>query len=378
MKDLILDCPANEFCRGCDHVGDSLETQSERKIRELERLLADRGLAHPSIDFLSAGDRGLRDRLDFVLEDGRLGLFRKDRHEILDLAGCPQLSPRLDAWLREFRSNLPKVRKGSVRLRVAPDGTRGMWLDFANVDIKTLLDDGDWLRSWASDVIIEMGQRKKRVRRGEGPVKLADPVLFPWFETKLGDKIIPLYGYIGSFTQPSLAANKLITEWIERRVRAAAPKAIVEFGSGQGNLSFPALASGAGLVACESDRGALEGFTKSLDVLAERGLDLRAKTRIEAGDFIRKPSDEVARADFLLVNPPRSGLGVFLDPIAEARELRDVLYMSCHPPSFAEDGARLRDAGFALVELAVLDQFPQTKHFEVLSLWRKITSTKSI
>lgn len=365
-------CPAQTVCGGCDFLGLPLQDQLNRKKEELASLLSRQSVTFPSISLWSPGCHGLRDRLDFTLENGRFGLRHKNERRIVDLEECPQLSPALHDWFLEFRKNPPAVAKGSVRLRVSPRGLRGMWLDLSNIDIKNLMDEAAWLNSWPEDVVIEMGQRRKFLRRSPSLRRphLDDPAFHPWFETRWRQTTVPLYGQVGSFTQPSLRANRWIGEWIQAAVLAAGPRRITEFGAGQGNLSFPALSGEARLTVCESDRPALAGFEKSLEALATgENVDLRNRVSIEAGDFLRKSSESLKQADLLIANPPRSGLKAFLQPLPEARGLSHILYMSCHPESFSEDAPRLEKEGFRLENLTLLDQFPQTKHYEVLSHW---------
>lgn len=364
----IVNCPQALLCSGCDFLGEPLHAQLSRKATHLRSLLQK---PHQAIDLRSPGPAGLRDRLDFTLEDGRLGLKERGAFRILDLPSCPQLSPPLEAWLQDFRKNLPPIQKGSVRLRVAPDGQRGLWLDFSNIDIKRLLDEGEWLLSLAPELIIEIGQKRKRLDRSGSRLKLSDPELYPWFQTTFQDRQVPTWGYIGSFTQPSLIANLEITSWINAEVTQRGPRRITEFGSGQGNLSLPALSSGAHLTACEFDRKALQGFEKSLEELAKSGIDLREKVSFEAGDFLRKTSASLKKADLLIANPPRSGLEAFADPLPRLQNLQGILYMSCHPESFAKDVPRLEAAGFQLDRLQILDQFPQSRHYEILSSWSR-------
>ncbi|HRO68344.1 MAG TPA: RNA methyltransferase, partial [Pseudobdellovibrionaceae bacterium] len=285
-------CPAQTVCGGCDFLGLPLQDQLNRKQEELSSLLSRRSVTFPSISVWSPGSHALRDRLDFTLEDGRFGLRHKSERRIVDLSECPQLSPALHRWFLEFRARLPKVAKGSVRLRVSPEGLRGMWLDLSNIDIKNLMDEAAWLNSWPETVVIEMGQRRKFLKRSaSGRPHLEDPVFHPWFETRWRENRVSLYGQVGSFTQPSLVANRRIGGWIQSAVLDVRPRRITEFGAGQGNLSFPALSGDAHLTVCENDRSALAGFEKSLEVLfSEKNIDLRDRVTIEAGDFLRKSS----------------------------------------------------------------------------------------
>lgn len=71
-------------------------------------------------------------------------------------------------------------------------------------------------------------------------------------------------------------------------------------------------------------------------------------------------------AEFVLANPPRTGLaGTVVDAIAARRPSRFV-YTSCDPATLARDLRRL-GAGWRLVSLAAFDLFPQTAHVETVA-----------
>lgn len=367
-----VSCAHQRDCSGCDHLGLPHAEQLALKERLFLELLPP-GLSHPELRWLAPAPSGLRDRLDFQARDGAFGLFEKNGRRLVEIHSCPQLSPPLARWYAEFRSlPAPLLRRASFRLRVSPRGDRGLWLDLANLDIKELLEERTWLESWLQrDVIIEMGQRRKRVVKKDGALKLADPIPHPWFRTRWRDQDVDLYGAVGSFTQPSLVANRAISDWVINNVRRHVPRHIVELGAGQGNLSFPALSGEARLTACENDGLALAGFRRGLDELALQGVDLRSRVRIEEGDFLGRSSEVLGDADLLLANPPRAGLGKLLDSIEGAASLATILYMSCHPSGLAADAARLQQMGFEMSDCLLLDQFPQTRHLEILSVWTR-------
>ena len=54
---------------------------------------------------------------------------------------------------------------------------------------------------------------------------------------------------------------------------------------------------------------------------------------------------------------------------ASAQKPKNLIYMSCAPDTWAKDGKALENLGYHLKEAFVADQFPQTKHFEILSHW---------
>jgi 23S rRNA (uracil1939-C5)-methyltransferase len=371
----LIPCPYENTCNGCQLLDKTYGEQVELKTTELRGLLHDHGLKLPSeINFLSAGAAYLRDRLDFSLQDGKLGLYGKHSHEITDIEICAQLSPELQTWYTEFRKIKWPFTKGSIRLRVGPEGQRGAWLDFANVDIKALLDEQSILKKLQEQAFVEIGQRRKVPVWNGQEFKLKDPELNVWFTTWMNEIPVNLYCHIASFTQPSLKANVLIAEKISSWVNQYPDARIIEFGSGIGNLTLPALATAKSVLACEIDALSLEGLEKTVLMLPSELKNHREKLTIYRGDFQKKILQDFSQFDGVLANPPRSGLMGFLNPLEElnpAQRPPFFIYMSCFPESMAKDMQRLQSFGYEISELAILDQFPQSTHYEVLGLLQR-------
>src|SRR5207248_3100271 len=139
----------------------------------------------------------------------RLGLYGMGSREVVDLQECPMMTEPLENWFKEFHKRAPPIKKGSVRLRVSPQGERGVWLDFANQDVKKLFDEKTYLQWLSENAFVEIGQRRKALVWRDGQPKLVDPVLKPWFETYDANlQAIPLYGPVGGFSQTGFAANR--------------------------------------------------------------------------------------------------------------------------------------------------------------------------
>ena len=79
-----------------------------------------------------------------------------DSDTLIDMAACPMMSPALEAWLKDFRQNLPALARGGARLRVSPTGDRGVWLDLPNEQIHTLMVDGRSLSKITQGVTSEI------------------------------------------------------------------------------------------------------------------------------------------------------------------------------------------------------------------------------
>lgn len=371
----VVPCPYQTDCSGCQSLGVPYGAQIELKKEQLKQLFrASNLLSSSPIQALSAGAGFLRDRLDFSLEDGRLGLYHKGQREIVDLATCSQLSSELSAWLTEFREFQWPFKKGSIRLRVGPQGQKGVWLDFANIDIKALLDEKNLLRRLQEKAFVEIGQRRKVPFWNGQEYKLRDPELHVWFQTWMGHRPVDLYCQVASFTQPSLRANKVICAVINTWIASFPRSRIIEFGSGIGNLTLPTLAAAESVLACEIDELSLNGLRMTLDHLPSDLQHLKSKIEIHRGDFQKKLTEDFSQFDGVLANPPRSGLMNFLNPLGElSLEKRPpfFIYMSCFPESMVKDLERLQEYGYELRETFIVDQFPQTNHYEVLGLLQR-------
>jgi 23S rRNA (uracil1939-C5)-methyltransferase len=376
-------CALQGRCGGCPWLGRPLVVQRAEKVESLVRTLTAAGVwssasespeAPPILHGVAAD--GLRDRVDLALRidaDGspKLGLYAIDHERVVDIAACPAMSPALAAWFAEVRRDLPPVKVASIRLRVSPSGARGIWLDLANVEVKALLDEKDWLTRAATRGVVEIGQRRKRVvTKPDGRLGLGASAVEPWWQTWHGGSPLAVWTAVGSFTQPSHTANAKLVEQFEAAVEArgvALGDAWVELGAGSGNLTLPLAALGAEVTALELDEIALTGLARSA---AAAGVAARVTTLRRS--FVSASAELLtllAGAKGLVVDPPRSGLGDFLDVLAEvpaAARPPSLVYVSCHGDTFATDAARLKALGYRLTALTGVDQFPQTPHAEWL------------
>ena len=74
-----------------------------------------------------------------------------------------------------------------------------------------------------------------------------------------------------------------------------------------------------------------------------------------------------AAPDFVLLDPPRAGLGkTVVRRLAELRP-RNLSIVSCDPATLARDLPALQAAGYRIEQMTLVDLFPQTYHLETVA-----------
>jgi len=100
---------------------------------------------------------------------------------------------------------------------------------------------------------------------------------------------------------------------------------------------------------------------------------------VENAEFIVGEAEKVipdlikhgARADVVVVDPPRKGCGIeLLEAIAGIAPKR-IVYVSCDPGTLARDLGILKDLGYETKEVQPVDMFPMTGHVETVVLLAK-------
>lgn len=75
--------------------------------------------------------------------------------------------------------------------------------------------------------------------------------------------------------------------------------------------------------------------------------------------------------DVAIVDPPRTGLDPAALSALLALQPRQILYISCNPSTQVQNLLELTSAGYQLLELQPVDQFPHTMHIENIAILKK-------
>jgi 23S rRNA (uracil1939-C5)-methyltransferase len=329
-------CAVFGTCGGCHYqhapYADQLAFKREILEEELRRL----GKITPpeEITVIAGEPWGYRNRVQLRVENGRLGYLAMRSHKLCAIAECPIASSKLNQAMAALNRMLhdPKWPRMVRSLELFTDET-GVQLNLMETDRPVARRFFEWC--------------------GENIPGMVEGTLDYNGQYRVSR---------GSFFQVN---RFLLNELVEAAVAGAEGGSAFDLYAGVG-LFAPALAARfAKVTAVESGSGA----ARDLRFNAERaGL---ANVRVDARMVEEFLQEQERPADFILLDPPRAGLGkAVVRRLAELKP-RQMAIVSCDPATLARDMAGLLASGYGIVRMAMVDLFPQTYHLEAVVLLQR-------
>ena len=318
---VVPPCPAHAAgCGGCtwQHVDAAAQLELKTAV-VIEALKRTGRIADPMVSVgESVSPWAYRTTLRLATGTDRLGLRGRHSHDVVELGGCPVSHPLLEELLTVVR-----VRgQGEVSLRVsAATGERSAWVVDGDVE---LLDV-------PSDV-------------GIGPGALVHEVIGG----------VRMQVSAASFFQSGPAAAELLLA----AVREAS-------GASFGAHTVIDAYGGIGLFASAVDGAHVSVVEGSAAACADAVVNLAGRRAKVVHSTVERWKPR--RADLVIADPSRSGLGRQAVSVLCATEAPRIVLVSCDPVSLARDAGLLRDQGYEHTQSTVFDLFPQTHHVEVVT-----------
>jgi 23S rRNA (uracil1939-C5)-methyltransferase len=116
-------CPYFGRCGGCSYQHVSYEHQLELKARQVEQAMRRIArLADPPMRSIvpSPSSYSYRNRITVHAQDGIVGFFRRDVHELMDIAQCPISMPEVNDALAQLRASRPTDGHYTLRAHSGP------------------------------------------------------------------------------------------------------------------------------------------------------------------------------------------------------------------------------------------------------------------
>ena len=319
---LRVEAPCSHYgeCGGCDlqHCSPAGQLQLKEQILRRNLRTIARMDALPPLEVFASPPFRYRTKTVFQIRDGHLGFFRRRSRQLCVIHGCQLVPEAVETFLNENRDRFGKIVSG--QLVTVSNGP----------ELAAQLQTGRKAALVSAARTIEFRIGLFRYRVGPDNFIQSNRFLLPDMLRLLEESLAPL------------------------RVKRA-----VDLFCGAGFFSLVLAGRAAEVLALENDRSNLAAFRENL--------------RLNRIGNVRPISADVGRttvpeADFYVVDPPRAGIPTgIIDQLADGRP-QALAYYSCDSATLARDLARLTRRNYRPRRMVMIDNFPQTDHFEVFTL----------
>ncbi|MER7359304.1 class I SAM-dependent RNA methyltransferase [Nonomuraea dietziae] len=336
------------LCGGCDWQHATLEAQRALKASVVAEQLS--RLAGITRDVLveevpgAKDGLGWRTRVQFAAtREGVLG-FRKHRsHDIQPVEACLIAHPSVEevgvethTWRNSMGVEVIASSGGEHAVVIAPKPR-------SSVAVPPL--------EAPASILVNQGKGRSEPRHGSGML-----------HEQVGDRVFQVTG--SGFWQVHPGAAETLLDAV---LSYAAP----EPGEWALDLYCGVGLFAAGLAEAVGPSGAVFGVENEAAAVRDARANLRDLpwAQVERGR-VEDALDrfEIERADLVVVDPPRSGLGREVVTRIASLEASRLVYVSCDPATLARDLAWFAELGYGLADLRAFDAFPMTHHVECVAL----------
>ncbi|HUC52786.1 MAG TPA: 23S rRNA (uracil(1939)-C(5))-methyltransferase RlmD [Candidatus Cybelea sp.] len=365
-------CAHFQKCGGChyQHIPATEQLRLKKEIlRETLSRLA--GVSwNGTIVEHSAEPYGYRNRAQWAVRSGMpraLGYFLPESSVIVPIDECPVLSPRLAHTFAQLQE---MARSGRL-----PEGIQEMEAFADSADEKIALNVAfEKFSKPATELAADFQRALPQIES----LLLLDQKKNRFELTGPGYLTQEAGGYTFRVSHLSFfQVNRFLIEDLLKTVTANAQGALaLDLYSGVGFFTLPLAKTFQRVVSVDANLAA----TRDLYANAEIAGVTIVSHNEHAEEFLEK-TDE--KPEFVVLDPPRAGLGA--EAAAKLAELgaREIVYLSCDPSTLARDLAVLTDSPrkpkeitgpsmrYEITEMHLFDLFPQTFHIETLVRLRR-------
>jgi 23S rRNA (uracil1939-C5)-methyltransferase len=356
-KDRVVPgCAHFGVCGGCQYQHADYSLQLAMKEQTLRELLARAGVTPPErIAVLSAGqDRqwGYRNRIRLaVTPAGELAYRGRGSHALISIGECPIAAPILLETALSLRDSLKDLEISELELFTNSDESQSLVTLFT--EKRPAEDSQERLKSLLARQLRITGLR----------LHLADGSPMPTVLAAAGESALAYpaagFGYRvdhGAFFQVN---RWLIDAFVELATAGHSGQTAWDLYAGVGLFARKLTRSFAEVVAVESAPASGAALVHNLKGTAGSAVSSMTLDYLRRNRELREP-----RPDFLLMDPPRAGLGDPVTTLLNAIGAPRMVYVSCDPTTLARDLRALTEERYRIDKITLVDLFPQTFHIE--------------
>ena len=342
-------CMYFAVCGGCQIQGLSMAEYCSQKMNHLVEILD--GISYEELNPIITFESGIRRKATFKIDYGcNIGFFKYRSNDVVPIQKCPLLNSEINALLLPLRKLFKTFVKRSDGSIVIAKVDNGLTLHFENINIMLL--DKQKIKEFAEKYnILRITSGAEELYKKEEPIVIFNSVKIPYPPK--------------TFLQPAKETEQKIIDIVFDYLNGKKFKRAGDIFCGLGLFSFYLKDIANEILAIDCDEDAIKQLKR---IAHSYHFNIEAKQ----ADLFSKPlkSDKLNELDLIVLDPPRDGAKRQCIEIAKS-SVETVVYVSCNSQAFKTDAKILCDGGYKLRKITPVDQFPNTKHLELVCLFEK-------
>lgn len=358
-------CPHFRSCGGCHYQHADYSTQLALKQQILREIFTRANVPIPAeIGTLAGQPWAYRNRIRLALtRDGKLAYRSRRSHDLIAIHECPIAAPLLlhtATQVAEFLSRNPSPIR-ITELELFTNQNESEFLLTLFTETASASGTQEWLASLQAALQPQASSIRLQLNDGGLNTSILASIGQPSLNyTAAG------FSYRvdhGAFFQVN---RHLIDDFVGLVTANHSGNLAWDLYAGVGLFARQLSARFAEVVAVESAPASEAALLHNLAL---------ANTSAVAGstlDFLRSNREfREPRPDFIILDPPRAGLGDQVTTLLNAIHAPEMAYVSCDPATLARDLRQLTQERYVVENITLVDMFPQTFHLETVVRLRR-------
>jgi 23S rRNA (uracil1939-C5)-methyltransferase len=315
-------CGYYSRCGGCNfqHIAYPVQMELKKNIltNNLKKISGIQQL--PRICPFTSPAFGYRTKSVLKVRNGKIGFLQKGSHRIVEIDKCLLMPGEGKDWIPVVR-NHPRTKKTM------------------NGDIMGIGNEGEFSALLKEGRSKHFLTEKKEIR----------------FKVKeFSYRFTP-----DNFIQANRFTLGTLIELVQNQITENLSGHAIDLYSGTGFFTIPLSRGSEEVTAYDHDPANLGSLLKNLEA---NGISNVSAWNAD----IRTVS--LPESDLVLADPPRAGLNRHIIRQISRPPVKRIIYFSCDSATFSRDISAFYSTGYQMADLALIDNFPQTDHFEIFCL----------
>lgn len=332
-------CPFFNVCGGCSLQNIEYRIELVYKLDKVNNLLKKNKIDYEIKEIIKSDKQfNYRNKVSLKIENGKLGYYESETHNIVEIGYCLLLANPINEVLKDISSL--NIINGELTIRSNYKG-----------ELLIIIYSKDILSSYESII------NNHKV----AGIILNNEVIYgsDFFVDKIEDYIFKVS--YDSFFQINPYICSKIFQYIN--IFTLDAKNLIDLYSGVGTLSIVSAHHVKSVLGVEIVKNAVSNAqTNAL------------MNNLENVSFIESDTDKITEnikgKDFVIVDPPRSGLTKnIIDSVIDYK-VENMIYISCDPLTLIRD-LKLLLNDYEIKDMKLLDMFPNTYHVESIVVLNK-------